>query len=790
MPTGNVFFIPTDKRLSSFEDIGARGFGYLRELCRQTNIFQFRQGSFREKVNISSPGANQVRITAKTILGDGYVHDGDGHIIDCIYESNTSLFQNTAAVSYEIGVGFVAKPSGMQINPRNGLPEYESWIETIGDEADPVSVTNNGTTITFNVNSVDDDSGMSLAGRTVRVFKKIPAASATTDGVAIEECTVSYGGGVNTITTTGLLGQADVSTSAADYTLQLVGLSIRPATAPSPISVSDHHFFAGTVLGNGGTPTVFSTTNQEVIQSDAAVDVAFSPFTGPAPISWDIAATTTQDAIEEIVSDLSDTSGAAKVGTTALAAWADGDTNPDSNVQAALERVVNDLTSTSGARGLGKLTAPALATWADGTTNPADTAADSLAKIVEDLTSTSGDRGAGKLTAPARGNWADGDTNPAATLAAALAKVITDLTTVSGACGSGKISSPQLDGFKYSLPQTSVATQIEYLLDFLNETFQDIAQSKLVDVGSRVTVGASNMNRIIANDGLLVAVGENGLIRISDNWGITWSTSTPASAYAGFFYDVIYSGTQYVATGSGTLQVSADGVTWTEQSTQAGVWGTIAQAFSTGALICVLTTGVVMTSTNFGTTWSNASPINGGTWSSTNGFGGTAAKGDTIVTIGRPVQINPPVLAKSAYYSTDDGVSWTAIDMTAQFSATEYFGQIVVSPDGQYFVATVEDAGVTTQIMYSEDGITWVQGTTFVGSIRYVLTERSDSVMAALPLTGKRKGKLSKDGITWTAHQFKYDYSPVAVRMLESNNAKMWFFGGVTNPYIPVWAES
>lgn len=322
MTTGAEYASITHKRLVGFQDFGERGIEYLRELCRQTLDSLYNHGSFVEKMTLDSVTANTVRLGLKPTELNGLVHDGNGHLLD-IEQIMTAgyredLFENNATF-YEVGAGFVSRPSGIQINARTGLPEFIKRVEDIGDEADPDLVTDNGNgTITFRVDSlVEPAGGESFAGREVRVFKKVLAAGATTELEAIETLVVSYGGTNNTITTVGALGQSVISTVAADYTVQLVGLSIRRAGGSQPLSASDHHFIAGAVFGNGGTPVAFATATQAIIN----------------------------------------TANLTAIG--ARSPWADGTTNPADDLGDVLEKIITDLTSVTGGRGAAKLTAPA-----------------------------------------------------------------------------------------------------------------------------------------------------------------------------------------------------------------------------------------------------------------------------------------------------------------------------------------------------------------------------------------------------------------------------------------------
>ena len=309
MTTGNAYANITNKRLMSYIDFKDRMLDYLSSLYKSIVSRIYLNGSFDEISPLSSPGANQVQIDLKTILGDGFVHDGIGNILDLALITRYVPFENTNGVLYEVGAGYIDIPSGIQVNPRTGLPEYIAMEEGIGEQSDPSGVIDNGDgTLTFNVDSVTE-SGVTNVGRTVRVFKKVPDRNALTEAEAIEECTVFYAGGSNSITTVSNFGQETVSTTVSDYTVQLEGISVKREA--SHTILNGNFFYCGTVLGNGSTPTVFDTSGQNILKSQSAYQIAINPFTGPSPLSWDISSTDVQAALEEIISDLSQTTPSA-----------------------------------------------------------------------------------------------------------------------------------------------------------------------------------------------------------------------------------------------------------------------------------------------------------------------------------------------------------------------------------------------------------------------------------------------------------------------------------------------
>ena len=320
MSTGAEFAFITDKKLLGFTDFDQRFLQYLRTNVRDGISRQFVQGSFDEAMPLSSSGANQVQVDLKPILLDGFAHDGAGNILNLDEIDRTATFENVAAQVYEVGARYVEYPREIRINPRTGRPEYDRYVEGIGRQATPDLVTVGVSTLTLRVDSLFEQ-GVGVAnhtGRQVRVFRVVPGDVATSEVVAIETCTVFYGGGQNQITTTGLLGQSVADSNPNLYLVQLIGITVFKDSATNrPTQQPDETFFVGTVTGNGGTPTVFDITGQTLIHSAAAGDID----------------------------------------VLALGNWADGTTNPGGDLQVVLAKIISDLTSVSAGRGAAKLTA-------------------------------------------------------------------------------------------------------------------------------------------------------------------------------------------------------------------------------------------------------------------------------------------------------------------------------------------------------------------------------------------------------------------------------------------------
>lgn len=203
-----------------------------------------------------------------------------------------------------------------------------------------------------------------------------------------------------------------------------------------------------------------------------------------------------------------------------------------------------------------------------------------------------------------------------------------------------------------------------------------------------VISGAPTLNAITSSsDGVLVAVGNGGAMRRSDDGGKTWSSPSPAGAYSGNFLSVAFGGGLFVAVGQGgQIQTSPDGVTWTQRtSTSAADALAVVYAEDLGLWLVGHVNGDLQTSPD-GTTWTAQSGVS-------SVVAAAAYGGGLIVTVGASGQIQ----------TSPDGVNWTA-----QTADGGYIGTFrgVVHGKGR-FVAV----GFSGEIQTSSDGVVWASHT-------------------------------------------------------------------------------
>lgn len=266
MPTGDKYLHIVSKRVLGTDDFGTRFLEYMRSRVEEVNKEQYGTAFFHPNgVLANSAAADQFTLAQDTGGGSAIASDGLGNFLD--FENSTYQniqFENTLGVNYHVALKYCNLPSGIQINPRTGKPEWISYEDQIGEKGNPNTVIDNGNnTITFRVDSVTE-AGVDNTGRVVTVYKILPGDSATTEAIAKEDCTVFYSSSQNQITTTGSLGQTNVSLVAADYEVVMKGPTVKRYT---DLSAAANYCYIGylTGTGAGNPPTSFNRDNQKIV---------------------------------------------------------------------------------------------------------------------------------------------------------------------------------------------------------------------------------------------------------------------------------------------------------------------------------------------------------------------------------------------------------------------------------------------------------------------------------------------------------------------------------------------
>jgi hypothetical protein len=225
--------------------------------------------------------------------------------------------------------------------------------------------------------------------------------------------------------------------------------------------------------------------------------------------------------------------------------------------------------------------------------------------------------------------------------------------------------------------------------------------------------GTTDIRSIVYGNGRFVAGGSmnNKLAWSSD--GITWIAVGDSKFGSSWITDIAYGSNKFVAVGTGgTITYSTDnGITWTDASNS--TIGTINSITYGGNRFVVVGTGKIAYSDNV-TSWTVAADCK---FASNANINGIAYGGGKFIAVG----------AGNPVYSSDNGVTWTTIDLTgyASYSGGIDYGnnmfyawgngsRLVTSPDGLTWKTT-------EQIGFSANDVVW-------GSNKFVVVGNSGKI--------------------------------------------------------------
>ena len=267
MTTSNKYLSLTEKRILGWQSFKDNLFdywsGWVQDL--QKRVFS-RSGTFL-LTNLVGAGADHFSLV-DYLEDEVAALDGEGNLLSPDARPTDVadvVFENALGVTYHVGIQRADIPSGLHVNPVDGMPFFDSFEEIIGVAGTPNAVVDNGTTLTFTVNGITQ-SGVSFAGRKVKVWKIGPGKEALTESVGLEECTVAFTTPNNKITTVGNFGQGtSPSTTAAHYVVVLIG----PKVSTISLVADPVACYIGNILGVGigSEPTVLDMSEQYVIEN-------------------------------------------------------------------------------------------------------------------------------------------------------------------------------------------------------------------------------------------------------------------------------------------------------------------------------------------------------------------------------------------------------------------------------------------------------------------------------------------------------------------------------------------
>ncbi len=260
---------------------------------------------------------------------------------------------------------------------------------------------------------------------------------------------------------------------------------------------------------------------------------------------------------------------------------------------------------------------------------------------------------------------------------------------------------------------------------------------------ARTSGTAVRLRAVVAKGGVLIAVGEGGVVLASSDSGASWASRT--SGVTETLRGVAASSTRFVAVGGQTnslVRYSDDGITWTG-ATVPTLGKLRGVAFGNSKFVAVGASGTVVTSPD-GVTWttqdaSTSERLDGVVW--------TGTKFSAISSSGK-------------VFSSTDGVTWTSAQGTppwwiegltwneGKYVAIGAGGKIATSPDATTW--TQQTSGTSNTL----HGAAWSNGpvATTVDPVAALANLRPLIVSRVLVAVGESGTVLtSSDGATWTA---------------------------------------
>jgi hypothetical protein len=254
------------KKILGIVELGTWALDYLRGLFTTLAERVWGASGFFTAVDIDIDITDEISLTPQP---DGA--DNAGHMVKPVAAHYQHVpFENTAATTYHVALGYAERAYGVEQNPRTGEYEYRAVEEVVGVSGVPDAVAVAGAGLSITVDTITEV-GVSNAGRTVLVY--LNDLATPIDAVAFEECVVAWDGANNKITTVAQFGQAAPSVVPGDYTVILLGPRIARNT---DLRTVPSLAYVGNVTGGGAglVPAAKDTSDQRVFFTGGVGDLA------------------------------------------------------------------------------------------------------------------------------------------------------------------------------------------------------------------------------------------------------------------------------------------------------------------------------------------------------------------------------------------------------------------------------------------------------------------------------------------------------------------------------------
>lgn len=281
----------------------------------------------------------------------------------------------------------------------------------------------------------------------------------------------------------------------------------------------------------------------------------------------------------------------------------------------------------------------------------------------------------------------------------------------------------------------------------------------------------------ISDSGIIVGVGAAGKVYNSQSQGLTWNASSVGSSYVGDFFDVIWTGTAFIAVGAaGEIQRSTNGTSFSRITNAPAVNLTGIARTASGAIIVIGATGKAYKSTDDGLTFpTTLTNINGGTYTSYSAGAQLVESGGVFVACG-----NTGSLTTNVQRST--GGDFAAVNLSTVLAAGTFVAEVFVRPGGGFYARATDAASTQQILLQSSDGLTWTVVSTVSPTASDYRLVASSAIVALLPTVATNPvAYVSVDGgATWRTQMVRAIVTPVRMQLLEANNTRVFVSGNAT----------
>lgn len=266
MATGDKRYNWILNRIIGYDNFEDNFFDFLRDDIHNFADIVFANTGTTQLISLAADGNDKFKLTGYPAIPNIGAIDGSGYFLrpaSRVADIEGVQFENAIGITYYAAMANAEIPSGLEINPKDGNPNFDLWEEVIGWSGDPDSVVVSGGGLKFVIDGVTEAS-VSNAGRSAIVFKKIPGENSLVVGTAIETLAVTWDSSNNIITSVAQFGQTTPSTTASDYTVVVLGPRVSRNT---DLRTLTDWVFLGTVIGvgAGSPPSVFDMSDQNVM---------------------------------------------------------------------------------------------------------------------------------------------------------------------------------------------------------------------------------------------------------------------------------------------------------------------------------------------------------------------------------------------------------------------------------------------------------------------------------------------------------------------------------------------